>query len=178
MPVRDALRQLLVDQAIELLPNRAFRVPIMTRTRFIELRRIRLTLEGLAAEVAAQEITPAELRQAERLCAAFDKECYDVKPDPSKLIVLNKDLHFAIYAAAKMPVMLNMIEGLWTQIGPVLSFDVRHGSRRVSEHLPCEHHNALVRALAAHDSKSAVDALSADLTSAADYILSLGKLRD
>ncbi len=74
MPVRDALRQLLVDQAIELLPNRVFRVPIMTRTRFVELREIRLRLEGLAVERAALSISQEELREVSLLSATINRE--------------------------------------------------------------------------------------------------------
>lgn len=176
MPVRDALRQLLVDQAIELLPNRVFRVPIMTRTRFIELRDIRLRLEGMAVERAAKVITREEVREVALLSATINREYFSSEPNASELIVLNKDLHFAAYRAARMPVLLQIIEGLWTQIGPVLSLDVRHGSRRITERIACEHHDALVKALAAGDSQGAVDALVADITSAGDYILSLGKL--
>jgi DNA-binding GntR family transcriptional regulator len=176
MPVRDALRQLLVDQAIELLPNRVFRVPIMTRTRFIELRDIRLRLEGLAVERAAQLITQDELRVVDLLSATMRSEYFASVPNASELIVLNKDFHFGIYRAARMAVLLQIIEGLWTQIGPVLSLDVRHGSRRVADRISCEHHDALVKALAAGDSRGAVDALTADTTSAGDYILSLGEL--
>ncbi len=75
-----------------------------------------------------------------------------------------------------MPVLLQMIEGLWTQIGPVLSLDVRHGSRRIVDRIACEHHDALVKALSTGNSHGAVDALVADITSAGDYILSLDKL--
>jgi DNA-binding GntR family transcriptional regulator len=176
MPVRDALRQLLVDQAIELLPNRVFRVPIMTRTRFLELREIRLRVEGLAVERAAQSITHEEVRQIAHISATINREYFSAEPNPSELIVLNKDLHFGVYRAAHMPILLQMIESLWTQIGPVLNFDVRHGSRRVRDRIAAEHHDALVKALSVGDSRAAVDALAADIMSAGDYILSLEKL--
>ncbi len=171
MPVRDALRQLMVDQAIELLPKRSFRVPLMSRARFLELRDIRLAVEGLAAERAARAIRPAALKDAKALCEAFDKACDAPSPDPSRLVLLNKKLHFTIYESADMPALLQIISGLWTQIGPVLNLDVRQGSKRIADRVPCRHHGALVAALAARSPADARDALAADLNSAADHIL-------
>src|SRR5690606_3542247 len=37
MPVREAMRQLAAERVLEALPNRALRVPVMTRARFREL---------------------------------------------------------------------------------------------------------------------------------------------
>jgi DNA-binding GntR family transcriptional regulator len=176
MPVRDALRQLMVDQAIELLPNRAFRVPLMSKKRFTELRDIRINLEGLAVERAAGLMGRPELDQAAELSASFNHECDAPVPDPSRLILLNKNFHFTIYRASNMPVLLQMIEGLWMQIGPVLNLDVRHGSERISNRIPCEHHECLLQALRAGDGEKAKEALAADLNSAFDYILTQDRL--
>ena len=42
------------SRAIEILPKRAVRVPLMTRERFSELRTIRIAVEGLAVSLAAE----------------------------------------------------------------------------------------------------------------------------
>lgn len=171
MPVRDALRQLMVDQAIELLPNRTFRVPLMSQTRFIELRDIRVVVEGMMAERAAQRVTPGQLQVVNRLSDKFAKECDAPKPDRAKLVLYNKNFHFAVYAAADMPVLYNIIEGLWTQIGPVLNLDVPSDSERSRKKIACRHHASLCDALAMGDSAAARKALADDLTAAAQYIL-------
>jgi len=176
MPVRDALRQLMVDQAIELLPNRTFRVPLMNRDRFIELRDIRIVLEGMMAERAAQFITPTELKQVAHWSERFNRECDSLKPDPAKLVLYNKNFHFAVYEAARMPVLYQIIEGLWTQIGPVLNFDVQSGSERIIRKIPSQHHGKLCTALAESNPAAAREALGADINAAADYILSQNKL--
>jgi DNA-binding GntR family transcriptional regulator len=173
MPVRDALRQLLSDQAIELLPNRMFRVPLMTRARFYELREIRLNVEGLAVEHAALHITEEELAEAAECSRLFNEECAKPEPDPSKLFLYNKNLHFGIYRAARMPSLLQIIEGLWAQVGPVLKLDIRPGSERVRNQTPCEHHERLVQALRDRNSKGAREALVTDLYEAGEAILSL-----
>lgn len=176
MPVRDALRQLMVDQAIELSSDRSFRVPLMSRTRFIELRDIRILVEGMAAARAATEIKPSELREAAQFSASFNKECDAAKPDPSRLILLNKNFHFTVYRSARMPALLQIIEGLWTRIGPILNLDVRIGSERILNKIPSEHHERLVQALKDRDPLAAQAALAADLNSAAEHILAQRKL--
>ncbi|GJH14552.1 GntR family transcriptional regulator [Caballeronia novacaledonica] len=170
MPVRDALRQLMVDQAIELLPNRAFRVPLMSRERFVELRDIRLQVEGMAAERAAIKASDAEIKEAEQAAQSFDRECRGNR-DPGKLILFNKSLHFAVYRASRMPALMQIIEGLWSQIGPVLNLDIRGGSQRISNMTPCEFHSRLVQALRDKDPVGARAALTADIVSAAEDIL-------
>ena len=52
-PVREAIRRLVAEGALEMRPGRSVRVPLMTQAKILELRDMRLTLEGLAAEKAA-----------------------------------------------------------------------------------------------------------------------------
>src|SRR5215467_10221414 len=47
MPVREALRRLVAEHVLELLPNRSVSLPVITRVRFREITRIRTSLEGL-----------------------------------------------------------------------------------------------------------------------------------
>src|SRR5688500_16434787 len=58
MPVREALRRLVAEHVLVLLPNRSVSLPIITRERFREITRIRTSLEGLAAEEATPLVTP------------------------------------------------------------------------------------------------------------------------
>src|SRR3954467_23957 len=44
MPVREALRRLVAERALELLPNRSVTLPVMTAEKFDEIVRIRLAL--------------------------------------------------------------------------------------------------------------------------------------
>ncbi|MDB5511432.1 MAG: GntR family transcriptional regulator, partial [Enterovirga sp.] len=62
MPVREAVSRLVADEALEVLPNRAVTIPVMTRAKFRELTRIRLVIECFAAEQAALSRRAADLR--------------------------------------------------------------------------------------------------------------------
>ena len=46
MPVREALGRLVSEQALEALPNRTVRVPVITRERLDDLARARCLIEG------------------------------------------------------------------------------------------------------------------------------------
>ena len=54
MPVREAVTRLVADRALEVTPNRAVRVPVMTATQFREMAAIRVEIEGFAAEMRGE----------------------------------------------------------------------------------------------------------------------------
>ena len=85
-------------------------------------------------------------------------------------------MHFAIYGAAYMPLLLQMIEALWLRIGPILNYDLRAGSQRIKERVAVSHHAALVNALQCRDGAAARIALQGDIESAAQFILLEGGL--
>ena len=176
MPVREAMQRLVAEQALEVTPNRAMRVPTLTASQFREITTIRINLEGLATEQAATSWTDVGLRQIIEWDERFSSEMATAKPNGTRLITFNKELHFAIYGAAKMPLLLQMIEALWLRIGPILNYDLRSGSRRIEERVAVSHHAALVKALQQRDGAAARIALQGDIESAAAFILSAGGL--
>ncbi|MEP9352647.1 GntR family transcriptional regulator [Xanthobacter sp. KR7-65] len=178
MPVREAVSRLVAENALEVLPNRAVRVPLMSRARFVELRLIRISLEGLAVTTAAAGASDAEIAEVVRFERLFAAERAKKKPDGAVAMRHNKDLHFALYRAAHLPTLMQMIESLWLQVGPVLNLDFRAGPERVRQGEAHLHHARLVAALAARDPEAAREALVADIWSAGDFILSRGVLPD
>ena len=176
MPIRAAVERLVADGALEVRPQSGARVPMMTRERFIELRTIRVSLEGMAAAQAARHVTARELAairaQHERFCATARA----AKPDSAVAIRANQRLHFAVYTAARMPTLLGLIEGLWLRIGPVLNLDLRSSAERLHTLAAHEHHARLVAALGRRDAVAARRALVGDIEAAAAYILSLDRL--
>ena len=176
MPIRAAIERLVADGALEVRPQSGARVPLMTRSRFVELRKIRVALEGMAAEHAALRVTPRELAAIRAHHERFSHAARRARPDPAVAIRANRRLHFGVYAAARMPALFGLIEGLWLQIGPVLNLDLRSGPERLKALAAHEHHAHLVAALESRDGVAARRALVGDIESAAEYILSLGRL--
>lgn len=176
MPVREAVQRLAAEQALELSPNRTLRVPMMSVSQFREITSIRMNLEGMATAAAAAAMDNEEIQQVVHWHERFTHEMAKKNPDGSRLISFNKELHFAIYRGARMPVLLQLIEALWLRIGPILNYDLRSGPTRVGERVALSHHASLVEAIQRRDSEAARDALQADISSAAEFIISVGAL--
>lgn len=167
MPVRDALKRLVAERTLDLLPNRSVVVPVMSRTKFQEILQIRLSLESMITVRAAQSITP-EIIQAmaedhEQMCLAVERG------DATGYLSSNRRFHFRLYQAANTVVMLPVVETLWTQIGPYLNqvFRSREGGTERAGH----HHTEVLRALRRGDGEAAARAIWNDLSDAADSIL-------
>ncbi|HWA37223.1 MAG TPA: GntR family transcriptional regulator [Burkholderiales bacterium] len=176
MPVREAVRRLATEGALETLPNRRIRVPVMTKARFRELLRIRLALEGIAAEEAARRIRSGDIDRIEALNSEFTREMGRRQADGARLFRINKDLHFILYEAAAMPLLLATIEGLWLQIGPLLHLSLRTRANSKGRNPSPDWHKRLVRGLRRRDAAAARRALEGDLRSAGDQILAEGDL--
>src|SRR4249920_1315975 len=71
MPVRQAVARLQSDGVLEVEPNRAVRVPVMTKEQFLELLNVRMEIEGYAAERAAEARSDKDLKLIEKLEASF-----------------------------------------------------------------------------------------------------------
>lgn len=171
MPVRDAVGRLAAENALEVQASRVVRVPIMTRERFRELTVIRCEIEGLAAQHAAVNARNDELAEIRALHEKFAEVSMRDVPDGAAALQINKDLHFAVYRAAHMPQLLQIIDGLWLQIGPVINLDLRASGRRLKEVEAHKHHGRLIAALEAKDGEGSRNALAADISSAAEFIL-------
>ncbi|MDX2205021.1 MAG: GntR family transcriptional regulator [Hyphomicrobiaceae bacterium] len=174
-PVRQAVDRLVADEALEVLPNRAVRVPVMTAARLAEITRIRIAIEGFATEEAAAAWTAADMAEISRHDAAFRRECRKRAPDLARAVTANRDLHFSIYRAAGLPSLMPIIEGLWLRVGPVLNLDMRASPERIKLGAGrC--HADLMAALARRDGRAARAALTVDITGAAKFIASRGIL--
>lgn len=98
MPVREALRKLVNDEALFDHPNRGVTVPAVDVGAVADLFRVRCAIEGSAAEWAAATISAAERSHILEVNDAM-KACVQ-KNQVSDYLALNRDFHFTIYRAA------------------------------------------------------------------------------
>jgi DNA-binding GntR family transcriptional regulator len=113
MPVRQALSRLQAEGILVMHENRTLTVPRTTPALIIENRDIRIALEGLAAELAAQR---APARDIEALQGHFEAMREAVhSTDVRRYIAVNLKFHMCIYAAAGAPTLLSMIETMWAK---------------------------------------------------------------
>jgi DNA-binding GntR family transcriptional regulator len=165
MPVREALRRLVAEHVLVLLPNRSVSLPIITRERFHEITRIRTSLEGLAAEEAAPLIGAKEIRMMSALNDEMERPGATRRPD---YLVKNREFHFCLYQSSLLPTLVKIIEALWLQIGPLLT--IQQGKFVSEESFPQLHHRRLLKALKERDSAQARAAVIGDIEDAAKII--------
>ncbi len=164
MPVRDAMRRLVTERGLEIRPSRTIAIPTLSTEEFLELRRVRVLLEGEAVALAAEKITERQLANVRTILKKLEGLSKDRR---GQFWALNLKLHFAIYEAGASPLMLSIIESLWLQLGPILSRVSL--SRALND--SADPHQLLVRALEQHDAVAARAALVADLTQATDQVM-------
>jgi len=135
-------------------------IPRLSLERLADLRRVRLSVEGLATEWAAEVMAPSELARLRRQCALLSRAA--ANENVKDYLRANRSFHFTIYNAARSPTLVSTIETLWLQIGPYLNL-LRGSGNYVASNAT---HRAIVEALAAHDGKAAAKALRADINDA------------
>jgi DNA-binding GntR family transcriptional regulator len=176
MPVREAVSRLVADKALEVAPNRAVRVPLMSAAQFRDLTKVRIAIEGHAAEQAAECRDQSDLLSIGRAEEAMRMESELSAPDLSRAVELNKSFHFAIYEAAHSPILVEIIRALWLKAGPVINLDLRANPERLAKGDAIRCHANLRDAIDAGDGTVARKSIAADIGSAAEFILSRGDL--
>jgi DNA-binding GntR family transcriptional regulator len=166
MPVREALRRLVAERALEMLPTRSVSLPVMTAEKFEEVSRIRIALEGLVAETAAARIADTSIRHMRQI--NDEMLLPRVQRSPAYL-AKNQEFHFTLYQAAGMPVAMSIIESLWLQSGPLLNHVLSDLGFRAAN----DHHGAMLAALAKGSGKATRAAVEADIADAAAVIVQL-----
>ena len=124
-PVREALQRLVAENALELQPNKSFKVPVLSTARFEEVRRIRCALEPMAAELACPNITKQEMQILTSLVEQMDRSIDNL--NSADYTIQNEQFHFFIYERANSPLLLDMIRDLWVQVAPFFN-RLFHGS--------------------------------------------------
>ena len=119
-PVREALLRLTSAGVVEVTRSQAFQVPTLTAERYIEVADIRRQVEGLAGARATDRISDGEVAALR----AVNKRLQAAKRTADVPVALAANWAFrqGLYEAARMPVLLDIIERLWLQIGPTLNF--------------------------------------------------------
>ncbi len=161
-PARGAIKRLQADRALIIGPNRAPTIPLPSINSLRDLRDIRMSLEGLAAEKAAIRITPKELDELDTHCKNMDVA---IKAnDNSEYLQSNWAFHRVIYKAAQSDLMMDIIETLWMRAGPLIRLALP-GKGHMQHSM--EHHIRALEALIRRDPVVVRAAIEADISSAA-----------
>ena len=97
-PIREALRLLQADGLVTYRPHQGIVVAELSEPQTAEVIRLRCLLEGSAVELAVASLTPAELRELERLHQRFLGAIEDGRG--RDIVAGNEAWHHALYEAS------------------------------------------------------------------------------
>lgn len=102
-PLREAIKMLAAEGLVELLPNRGAVAVSLGEQDIMDTFEVMAGLEGLNGELAAQRITAEELAEIQAM--HFEMLAAYTRADLSAYYRINAQIHAAINAAAKNPVL-------------------------------------------------------------------------
>ncbi|QFT54313.1 GntR family transcriptional regulator [Microbulbifer sp. THAF38] len=117
MPVREALRRLTSERALELSDTRRVTVPTMTPEKLAEICAARVALECQAAEQALPFVGQGALEQLRQLDARVTSALKEKNIE--EYVTANLDFHFTLYRLGHPHIILSLIESLWLQTAPL-----------------------------------------------------------
>lgn len=163
-PVREAIRRLTAEHALEFLGNRRVCLPVLTPPQIDELEFARIALEPQLAFWATSRIGQADIDALGAIDDAVNAAMN--RGDVRAYLFHNHDFHARLYAASGARILATVADGLWLRMGPSLRV---MGGRFGSDTLPDMHAKAL-SALAARDAGGVRDAIRDDIQQGFDGI--------
>jgi GntR family colanic acid and biofilm gene transcriptional regulator len=157
-PVREACLTLVSERALEMRLGRSVTVPELSLSRYIEIRTIRIALEGLAAELAVNNAQKSDIANLVRIQKEF--KAANSKRDSEVATRLNREFHFGVYRLCGMEMLISQIEGLWICMGPILKL---YHEQMADAYRDADEHVHIIDALRDRDGAAARKALERDL---------------
>lgn len=156
-PVREAIRRLSSEHAVEVLGNRRLAIPQMKAGRFEELILLRIALETHAAERALPYVSDILIEELTHLDMQMDQAIEDQRMED--LTRLNHDFHRHLYGANPNQQVIPLIESLWLQLGPFQ----RQVVREVKSYYSVDRHKEVLDALTRRDAMALMVGIENDI---------------
>lgn len=123
IPVRDALRRLAAEGLVEPDERGSYSVVEFGIDDIEEIYAMRQRLEGLATNIAASCLKPADIAELRRLTAAM-KEAIASR-EYGRYVDINNAFHSLIYNATGRMRLVRTITGLWCGVPPLTPLSVQ-----------------------------------------------------
>ena len=163
-PVREALRRLIAEGALEFQGNRRVSVPLLDAGNIGELIYARQWLDPYLARRATDRATPADLDRLTGIDDDLDRAI--LRGDMRAYLELNYRFHRALYEMASAPILTDVADGLWLRFGPSL----RVVCGRMGTHNLPDKHKDMLAAMAAGDAEAAATAIREDVTQGMEQV--------
>ena len=163
-PAREAVRRLIVEQALQFHGNRRISVPQIDTGRLDELYDIRLLLEPRVAAKALSFDRDSLASRLEKIDVQVDQAI--AGGDIKSYLTQNYRFHFELYEAANSAIYLPIVASLWLQVGPFL----RVVCGRMGTSSLADHHKSAIDAIRKNDKKRLMDEIRRDLSQGLDQL--------
>jgi DNA-binding GntR family transcriptional regulator len=165
-PLREAIKMLAAEGLVELLPNRGAVAVRLDEHDVFNTFEVMAELEGMSGELAAQRITDAELAEIKAL--HYEMLAAHTRRDLSTYYRLNAQIHRAINAAAKNPVL----SSTYNQVNARLqALRFRSNQEEAKWKRAVKEHEQMIEALARRDSGALRSVLVQHLQHKRDVVL-------
>jgi DNA-binding GntR family transcriptional regulator len=168
-PVREAIRLLQAEGLLESRPHFAAVVKEFSLDRIAEVYRLRCQLEPLAARLAAEHATLADIAEIERAHKAYVKAA---AIGAHEAIALNAAWHRAVAKASASPLLEDFINRLWSMLINQGLWATGHAERSAAQH------ETVMSAIKQKDQDAAAAAMSRHCESGASFTEGLRGDRD
>lgn len=117
-PIREAMRRLTAEGALQALGNRRIVVPHVSKTQLSELRFARNAIEPELAVIALENIDKSMLEDLVRTDDELNKaiEVGSVE----QYLYYNYKFHFQLYQSSNAEILTGLARALWLRVGPSL----------------------------------------------------------
>lgn len=159
-PLREALRRLKSEGLVELDAHRDARIAPLRAEEARDLLELRKSLDPLAAGLAAQRRTNADIQDIRAALA-------DVEPLPTQPVieqlVAHRNFHAAIYRASHNDLLIEALEGLWDKADRYRRLALQTERTQAARDQKAHEHQQLVDYIAAGDSEAAAHIMGAHI---------------
>jgi len=167
-PLREAIKMLASEGLVELLPHRGAIAVALDEQAVRDTFEVMGGLEALSGELAAQRITDEEL--AEIRAMHYEMLAAYTRRDLSNYYRLNAQIHRAINAAAKNPVLSATYDRINARLQALRFRSNQDGAKWKNA---VREHEQMLDALAARDAAGMRKVLAAHLKNKLDVVLEL-----
>ncbi|MEQ8900997.1 MAG: GntR family transcriptional regulator [Roseovarius sp.] len=163
-PVREAIRRLIAEGALEFQGNRRVSVPLLSADNISELIYARQWLDPYLTTRATERATGDDLADLTALDTELDRAISH--GDLRGYLELNYRFHKRLYDLAEASILADVADGLWLRFGPSLRVVC---GRMGTQNLPDKHKDMLA-AMRAGDAEAAARAIREDVVQGMEQV--------
>ena len=113
-PIREALRLLVKDGLVEIVPHKGAQVVMPSQGQFKDLFQVRTVLESLAIKLAIPNLSPADYERLEQILQAGDESIQ--AEDPKTWLDADEKLHSYIIQKSENNILAELLDNIRNRI--------------------------------------------------------------